>query len=147
MNRRLLGIAVVVMLALVLAVWAGMQLGPKEAPQSDRTVGAALAQMPATVSLLGSEYITTIGQSSSVGAIWYSEGIGYVDTTVASGAITYTWQSSPDGTNWYTHYSVPSISATGKVTVTLTTFGKYLRLAYETYSGQITTTATLVMKP
>lgn len=147
MGKRLLGIAVVVMLALVLSVWVAMQLGPKEAPQPDEPVGAALAQMPATVSLLSSEYITTTGESSSVGSIWYSEGIGYVDTTVASGAITYTWQSSPDGTNWYTHYRVPSITATGKVTVTLTTFGKHLRLAYETYSGQITTTATLVMKP
>lgn len=142
---RVVWVAALVLLLgslLLVAVQGARQLQPASSP-----VGVRAAQMPATVSVLSGQHITVTGQSSGYGTAYYREGMGYISTTWVAGTITYTWQTSPDKTTWFTHSPVPAVGASGLVTVPMGYLGPYARLYYEAdASADVTVTVWLGMK-
>lgn len=143
-QRIALALGVAIML-LCIGMWMGRssgEAGPKEQSQ----VSVAAAAQPVTVNILPTQWITQSGQTSGYGTAYYREAVGYISTTVASGFITYTWQSSPDGVVWFDQDYVPGMSASKKITTCLDYFGPYLRLSYATTDASVTGTVWVAVK-
>uniref|UniRef100_A0A6H1ZU27 DUF6385 domain-containing protein n=1 Tax=viral metagenome TaxID=1070528 RepID=A0A6H1ZU27_9ZZZZ len=85
------------------------------------------------------ELISSAQRTSSSTGSYYKvedliEGRVYIDITALSGSdtptLTVTVQDSPDGTDWYTHTASGALTATGNYPLSLTNFGKYIRISY-----------------
>lgn len=138
-----LAIAVLMVLG-CLVMW--MQKSGEPA-QPEPTVAAAGIKQPVTISLLSGEVITQAGQSSGYAAAYYREATAYVSTTVKTGYITYTWQSSPDNTTWFDQEYMAGINASQKISCELGAFGPYVRLSWAaSVTPWVTTTVWLAMK-
>ena len=67
------------------------------------------------------------------------------DLTALSGGtspdVTFTFEDSPDGTNWYTVSAESALSAIGAKSQRLTAFHRYARVSWATTGGPATATA------
>ena len=135
---------VLLIVVLVLALMLGLvsKMPAMAVPASE--LGAAAVHQPVTVALLAGEAITATGQSTAYNVSYYREGVGYLSTTVTSGAITYTWQTSPDRVTWFTHGAMASVGGSGTMTYPLSHFGPALRLGYEVGTGTVVTASAWV---
>lgn len=149
MSDRKVGLltAVLCLVLLMSLVGVAIDLSDSKVMQDER-LEAAIFHRPVTITVMSSQHITaTSGQSTAYGVGYYREALGYIYTTVAVDTITYTFQSSPDQSTWFDHTEVTPVSATGGVSVPLTTFGPFLRVDYAV-SGttDVTSTVWLALK-
>jgi len=135
-----------IVLALLFSL-LGLAIDLNQGPAPEYEAAAALR--PVTYDWMSATLITSTAQGSdSVNVGYYREALGYIYTTVNTGTITYTIQSSPDGGDtWFDHTDLTAVSATGGVSVPLSTFGPTLRITCAVGgTTNVTTTAWLSLK-
>lgn len=93
--------------------------------------------------------VSTTGQSNSFDVGHLNSVAITADLTELTGGsgptVTFTFQDSPDDTNWYTVNAEDALSAIGAKTQRLTSFHRFVRVAWVTTGTPTTATASVIL--
>lgn len=91
---------------------------------------------------------TGSGQSGVLDFFEFIEGIVLVDVTAIDpgASLVIKAEASPDQSRWWELATMPAITATGKYSLSLVNFGRFIRVSYTVTGGNATFSVEIIGK-